>query len=166
MEQIGGAKPQSTPSEFIASSVIYDMIQITNILTGGNPSTRSLEATGLVLTSSPLLPSIGCNFLDRGFEALEKDHRRGAFKSVAQQLLDLGKTENPIEITAQEKESGKVISSTKLQRSLSLPAFLKISENPLFEEYAAVMYRYAIIISKADNVVTKAEERLLKTFTS
>src|SRR5690606_33670105 len=148
--------------EFISNCVIYDMIQVSNILAKGKLSTKSLEATGLVLATNQLLPSNSEDMLDKDFDTLATAHQQGLYQNIARQLLEVGAVENPLQITIQETQDEKVISSTKQQNNLAFPTFLKISDNPLFEEYVTVLYRYATIISKADNVVSKTEEALLK----
>ncbi len=162
LERVNAGQLQTASSEFIANCVIYDMIQVSNVLAKGKLSARSLEATGLVLATNQLLPNNSEDMLDKDFDTLALAHQQGLYQDIARQLLDIGAMENPMQITIQETQDEKVISSTKQQNNLSFPTFLKISDNPLFEEYATVIYRYATIISKADNVVSKTEEILLK----
>lgn len=162
LERIYAGNLQTASDEFIANCVIYDMIQVSNILAKGKLSTKSLEATGLVLATNQLLPNNSEDMLDKDFDTLSTAHHQGLYQDIARQLLEVGAVENPLQITIQETQDEKVISSTKQQNNLAFPTFLKISDNPLFEEYATVLYRYATIISKADNVVSKTEEVLLK----
>lgn len=162
LERINGGQIQTAASEFIANCVIYDMIQVSNILAKGKLSAKSLEATGLVLATNQLLPYNNEDMLDKDFDTLALAHQQGLYEDIARQLLDIGAMENPMQISIQETQDEKIISSTKQQNNLSFPTFLKISDNPLFEEYVTVLYRYATIISKADNVVSKVEETLLK----
>lgn len=162
LERMNGGQLQTTPSEFIANCVIYDMIQVFNILAKGKLSTKSLEATGLVLSTNQLFPNNSKDILDKDFDTLATAHQQGLYQDIARQLLEVGAVENPLQITIQETQDEKVISSTKQQNNLAFPTFLKISDNPLFEEYVTVLYQYATIISKADNVVSKTEEVLLK----
>lgn len=162
LERIKGGQIQTKPSEFIANCVIYDMIQVSNILAKGKLSAKSLEATGLVLATNQLLPNNSEDMLDKDFDTLALANQQGLYEDIARQLLEIGAMENPMQISIQETQDENVISSTKQQNNLSFPTFLKISDNPLFDEYVTVLYRYATIISKADNVVSKAEETLLK----
>lgn len=162
LERINGGQIQTEASVFIANCVIYDMIQISKILAKGKLSIKSLEATGLVLATNQLLPNNSEDMLDKDFDTLVLTHQQGLYQDIAKQLLDIGDMENPMQVTIQEKQDEKVISSTEQKNNLSFPTFLKISDNPLFDEYSTVLYRYANIISKADNIVTKTEERLLK----
>lgn len=162
LERINSGQLQTATDEFIANCVIYDMIQVSNVLAKGKLSAKSLEATGLVLATNQLLQNRSEDMLGKDFDTLALAHQQGLYQDIVQQLLDVGAVENPMQITIQEKEDEKIISSTKQQNNLSFPTFLKISDNPLFEEYATVIYRYATIISKADNMVSKEEETLLK----
>lgn len=144
--------------EFIINCVLYDMVQISNILSRYKFEASSLEATGLVLSINPILPKKQTNMiLEYDYHSLASNHKKEFFKTVAQQLINLGLEENPIRISIHRGDS----INSDVQK-LSLPALLKISNNPLFEEYATVLYRYATIISKADGVVTEIEEHLLK----
>lgn len=162
LERINAGQLQTASSEFIASCVIYDIIQVSNVLAKGKLSAKSLEATGMVLATNQLLPENCEDMLDKDFDTLALAHQQGLYQDIARQLLDAGAIENPLQITIQEQQDEKIISSTERQKNLSFPTFLKILNNPLFEEYATILYRYATIISKADNVVSKTEETLLK----
>ncbi|MBB5332556.1 TM2 domain-containing membrane protein YozV/SpoVK/Ycf46/Vps4 family AAA+-type ATPase [Chryseobacterium koreense] len=162
LERINAEQLLTTSDKFIANCVIYDMIQVSNLLAKGKLSAKSLEAAGLVLATNQLLPDHSGDMLDKDFDTLATAHQQGLYEDIARKLLEIGAMENPMQISIQEKEDEKIISSTEQQSNLSFPTFLKISDNPLFEEYATVIYRYATIISKADNVVSKTEETLLK----
>lgn len=162
LERVNAGQLQTAPSEFIANCVIYDIIQISKTLAKNRLSTKSLEATGMVLATNQLLPNNNEDMLNNDFDTISLAHQKGLYKEIAKQLIDIGAMDNPMEITIQETQDEKVISSTKSQNNLAFPTFLKISNNPLFEEYATVLYRYATIVSKADNVVTKIEENILK----
>lgn len=67
-----------------------------------------------------------------------------------------------MDIKAHDLGSKEVIAGTTTQSNFSLSLFLKMLENPLLEEYATVMYRFANILTKADGVVTPSEEQRLK----
>lgn len=161
LEHIDDKQIEGEVSEFIAHCVLYDIIQISNILAKDQLSAKSLEATGLVLATNQVLSSDTEDMLERDFETLSLGHEQGLYKNIAKQLIDVVKIENPIQISPEETNNEKITSS-KYQDNLSLPRFLKIYDNPLFEEYVTVLYRYATIISKADNVVSEREEDLLK----
>lgn len=162
LERVNAGQLETASEEFISTCVIYDMVQISNILAKGKLSTKSLEATGLVLTTNQLLPDVNELMLEKDFETIALAHQQGIYQEISRQLLEIGAVENPMQITIKETQDEKIISSTKQQNNLAFPTFLKISDNPLFDEYATVLYRYATIISKADNVVSKTEETLLK----
>lgn len=49
-----------------------------------------------------------------------------------------------------------------IEEKLILPSFLKSIKSSLFYEYSTVLYRFANIISKADNTVTQDEIESLK----
>ena len=158
-EQFNKGNLQTSPDEFIANCVLYDMIQISKILSDNKFTTGSLEATGLVLSSYPFLPNVNSNLvLEKDYNTLALSHKQGILKEMAQQLIDISLTENPLQISLNNGNS----ENTNFENKLAFPTFLKISDNPLFQEYSTTLYRYATIISKADNIVTKREENLLK----
>lgn len=162
LERIEAGGLKTDPAEFIATCVIYDLIQITRILSNGNLSPRSLEATGLALTSYRLLPNSNGETLIKDFDTVSIAHQKGFYQEMASQLIAIGEIENPLQVTIQEKDDDKIISSSKQKNNFAFPPFLKISDNPLFDEYVTMLYRFANIISKADNTVTENEVNLLR----
>jgi SpoVK/Ycf46/Vps4 family AAA+-type ATPase len=76
------------------------------------------------------------------------------------QIRDLN-TGNPIGITAVTQNDGKEIDSHKNESAFSLPAFLCVIDSPYLDEYATVLYRFATIISKADDTETALEKEKL-----
>ncbi len=140
-----------TPAALIASCITYDMVQLYKMLTAHRHlSYYGLEACGLVLTTSQLQPDFHGNLLDNDYEALESAYRQSVYKDVAEQLntMTFGSLDSFMESAA--------------HKSLLFPAFLKSLDNPVFDEYATMLYRFATIISKADNIVSEEEEKILK----
>lgn len=163
LEHINNAgKIDVTPREFILNCVIYDMVQVLKIVTNRNNDTTSLEVTGLVLLVGQLLPNKSEFFLSQGFDKVESYYDKRLYKGIANSIIELADVENPLQISIEKREDGRLISSTTQQNNFSFPTFLKISNNPLFEEYATVIYRFAVIISKADNFVSQSEEYSLR----
>ena len=62
----------------------------------------------------------------------------------------------------QDVKDDKVISTQKFQSNLTLPTALKLLDSFFFVEYSTTLYRFTNIIAKADNIVTKDEEEILK----
>jgi hypothetical protein len=69
---------------------------------------------------------------------------------------------NPLKIKVHHTDDDKIISTKKVQSNLSLPTALKLIESPLFDDYATTLYRFATIIAKADKIVSKEDEEILK----
>lgn len=162
LERVEAGGLKTDPAEFIATCVNYDLIQITRTLSNDNVSPKSLEATGLTLTCYRFLPNSKNETLIEDFETVSSKHQKGAYQDIARQLIAIGEIENPMQVTIQRKDNDEVVSSDKLRNKLAFPPFLKLSDNPLFDEYATVLYRFANVIAKADNTVSENEVELLK----
>lgn len=153
---------RSSPEDFIANCVVYDMIQVTKIITDNKLFPISIEGTGLVLASHRVLPEIKSNLWKESYDNIAISHKKRYYKETVEEYIAMGSEGNPLGISIRETSGNEIISTTEQKNSLAFPAFLKISDNDLFEEYATVLYRFATIISKADNIVTAREEKLLK----
>lgn len=152
---------ESTPETFVPYCVLYDMTQIFKILTDGKIKRESVEMSGLVLLSMRIIEA-ETDFLSFDYETISGSHSSGRFKNMADTILEIADKSNPLKIDIQETKDGEPVSSTKVQNNLSLPATLKLLDHPLFDDYVTTLYRFATIIAKADNVVTKKEEAALK----
>lgn len=106
-ERINDGQLQTSASEFIASCVIYDMIQISNILAKGKLSTKSLEATGLVLATNQLLTNNNKDMLGKDFDTIAIEHLQGLYEDIARQLLEVGAMENPMQISIHKIQDEK-----------------------------------------------------------
>ncbi len=152
---------ESTPETFVPYCVLYDMTQIFKILTNGKIILDSVEMSGLVLLSMRIIET-ETDFLSLDYETIANSHSSGKFKNMADTILEIADKSNPLKIDIQETKDGEPVSSTKVQNNLSLPATLKLLDHPLFDDYVTTLYRFATIIAKADNIVTKKEETALK----
>jgi AAA+ superfamily predicted ATPase len=162
IERIKGSLSETTPQDFLPYCAIYDMCQVLKILCNGKFKKNSLEMTGLVLLSTRILPQMDVDFTNMEYEMVAHSHSQGAFQGIAENMISIACKNNPFQLSVDTKNDGKIISSNKVDGNLCLPAALKIIDHPLFDEYVATLYRFATIIAKADNVVTKDEEATLK----
>ncbi|MEC5395906.1 AAA family ATPase [Bergeyella sp. RCAD1439] len=96
------------------------------------------------------------------YETVFESHLSGRYKGLADSVLEIANKSNPLQIDITESKDEELISNTEVQSSLSLPATLKLLDHPLFDDYVNTLYRFATIIAKADNNVTKKEEDALK----
>lgn len=150
-----------TPETFVPYCVLYDMTQIFNMLSDGKIELESVEMSGLVLLSARILEK-ETNFLAFDYETISSSHSSGRFKDMADSIIGIASKSNPLKIDIQEVKDGEQVSLENIQNILSIPATLKLLNHPLFDDYVATLYRYAAIIAKADNVITKKEEATLR----
>lgn len=162
LKQLENQPLQTTAPQFIANCVIYDMIQVYILLGKDKLPKRSLEAMGLILVVYPFLPETTENPMERDFETLEHRYLQGLYENIVQELIAVGESQPPMQVSINEMQDEKIISEILPKNKLCLPAMLKISHNPLFDEYATLLYQYATVISKADNTISAQEEVLLK----
>ena len=149
-------------SEFIPYCVIYDLCQVAKALNDGDYDKDDLETTGLVLTTNQILSNSTVNFLNEQYETVALSHSKGLYKGVAEVIINIGNNDNPLKIDITHLKDNEITSSTKLQSSFAFPQALKIIDHPFFDEYVSMLYKFANIIAKADNHISKEEERRLK----
>lgn len=162
IEKLKGSLGTTTQHEFIPYCVIYDLCQIAKALNNGNYDKGALETTGLILSTNKILPEIETDLLGAGYETVALSHSKGLYNGVAKSIIDIGNNSNPLNIDITHIKNNEVKSNKKFQGNLSLLNALKINDHPLFDEYASLLYRFANIIAKADNRITKEEENRLK----
>lgn len=147
---------------FISYCVTYDLCQVAKALNDGNYDNDELETSGLILSTNQIFGNSEANFLEEEYETVALSHSKGLYKGVADVIIGIGNNDNPLKIDISHLENNEVSSKTKLQGTFALPQALKVVDHPLFDEYTAMLYRFANIIAKADNHISKDEERRLK----
>lgn len=147
---------------FISYCVTYDLCQVAKALNDGNYDNDELETSGLILSTNQIFGNSEANFLESEYEAVALSHSKGLYKGVADVIIGIGNNDNPLKIDISHLENNEVSSRTKLQGKFALPQALKVVDHPFFDEYAAMLYRFANIIAKADNHISKDEEKRLK----
>lgn len=147
-------------NDFISGCILYDCSQILKMLNNNKFDKNSLETFGLVMLSSELLKTQ--NFLSLGYESASNIFAGGKFISMAESIIEISESGKPLEVSTQDVKDDKVISTQKFQNIFSLPTALKILDSAFFDEYATTLYRFANVIAKADGIVTKDEEEILK----
>ena len=161
LDRVNAGNLDVSSEQYITNCVIYDMIQISVILAKGDLSSKSLEAAGLVLATNQLLPNNSNNMLERDHSFLSQAFKNGVYTEIAESLLEIAETPNPLDITIKDNQENIQNSAYKITNNLSFPTLLKITDNSLFDEYVTTLYRYACIISKADDLVSKEEQEIL-----
>lgn len=147
---------------FISYCVTYDLCQVAKALNEGNYDNDELETSGLILSTNQIFGNSEANFLESEYETVALSHSKGLYKGVADVIIGIGNKENPLRIDISHLENNSTSSRTKLEGKFALPQALKVVDHPFFDEYAAMLYRFANIIAKADNHISKDEERRLK----
>lgn len=160
IEKIKDGLTESTTDTFIPYCVLYDLCQILKMVSNGKIKINSLETFGLVMVSPALTQST--DILGLGYELLSNHYSPSNFTGLAENLIDISEKNNPLNISVSDTKDNQVISTQKFQSNLSLPTALKIIDHSFFGEYATTLYRFANILIKADNVVTKDKEETLK----
>ncbi|HMQ70308.1 MAG TPA: AAA family ATPase [Ignavibacteria bacterium] len=74
----------------------------------------------------------------------------------------LSTSENPIKVKATIRSESIDLNSKKVSVDFSLPIILKLYNTELFDVYVATMNRFATIIAKANNNISKEEEEAFK----
>lgn len=149
-------------STFIPYCVTYDLCQVAKALNDGNYDNDDLETSGLILSTNQIFGNSGANFLEEKYETVALSHSKGLYKGIADVIIGIGNNDNPLKVDLLYLENNKASSRTKLQGKFALPQTLKVIDHPFFDEYVAMLYRFANIIAKADNHISEDEERRLK----
>jgi SpoVK/Ycf46/Vps4 family AAA+-type ATPase len=156
-EKLKNAVNGITIQEFIQICIFYDCFQIVKIIGKEQVNLESLEVFGLVLLSGKIMEQLSSSSLAMDYENLNRIFSAGLQKDVAESIIKIVEIPNPLKISIQHSDNNKVISD-----KLSLTTALKSINDPLFDEYATVLYRFATIIAKANNSVSEEEENTLK----
>lgn len=147
---------------FISYCITYDLCQVAKALNDGNYDNDELETSGLILSTNQILGNGEVNFLESEYKTVAISHSKGLYKNVADVIIGIGNNDNPLKFNISLIENKEVSSRTKLQSKFALPYVLKTIDHTLFDEYVAMLYKFANIIAKADNHINKDEEIRLK----
>jgi AAA+ superfamily predicted ATPase len=162
IEKVSRTVKDISPTSFFSYLLHYDMCKVVKYLYGGNIKYDSLEMTGLILMFSKLLDESKEDFLKRGFEYVKIMHQQKSFTPLYKNIIETSNSSNPLNINVSRINDNKVVKKDTIKSELSLPSILKILNNSHFEEYATLLYRFANIVSKADNDLTQNEIDNLK----
>jgi AAA+ superfamily predicted ATPase len=152
-------KNQEDCEDIIKRCAYYDLYQIIQTLQNKyRLDNLSLEASGWFIVKS----IINSPYFYAGYTYLQWNERyqNGKLKKE----IDLeGVPNKPMRISVSESLDDKEIASyNSFTSRFSLPAFLHAMDSPCLKEYATILYRFATIISKTDNVVTNKGNSELK----
>jgi SpoVK/Ycf46/Vps4 family AAA+-type ATPase/TM2 domain-containing membrane protein YozV len=152
---------QSSISDFLVSCITYDLVQTINTLRNNDFKDESLEAFGLLRAASGIIESMANIYADSWWASAKK-YQSKQLVAIIKTMRSIGDGANPLGMTIQESNDGKMVDAHKNLSDFALPAFLCVLDSPLLEEYATTLHRFATIIAKADEIVTSEEEQKLK----
>lgn len=161
------SEPTEDINKFISGCVLFDMIQIFKILNNGSFEKDSMEVFGLIVLSTKILTDNECDYLTLDYNTIKNASKNGFFQQDSylkhcDVILGLANLKNPFNFSYEGSKDDSDVNSEPILSPLSLPMVLKVTEHSLFSEYSTILYRFATIIAKADNVITKKEEAALK----
>ena len=143
---------------FLERCLVHDILQCVIILQNGYFNKRSLEAFGFYIAMHIILEY---NSLSLDWENLNQKYKRGMQSNDIQIYYNAYST-NPLGYAVTTTDDDKVLDYYKRVSDFSIPTLLHATNSNLLDEYATLMYRFATIISKADDVVTENENTNLK----
>ena len=149
-----------TASEFIEFCVFFDFYQILKIISKNKVDPASLETFALVLFSGKILEKLSTSPLPMDYETLKALFSSYKQKDIAESIIKMVDVPNPLRISILPEN--KEVLAKKIGNSLTITTALKAINDPLFDEYSTVLYRFGNIIAKTDNLVSKEEETILK----
>jgi hypothetical protein len=133
----------STLESFVSKSIIFDLVQTYKMLLPSNLTEIRFESSGLAIVASSLMNNLP-NYTEKTAFHIAKAHQNGELFYLATQLLDNAETGgNPMKIG--------VVSKYKAGSNFAFLVFLCVTDNPLLDEYATMLHRFATIIAKADS---------------
>ncbi len=157
-EKFQESSPDLDYQKVVFSILIYDLLQIGRFIKGDFLSPDDAEAFGVFLLVQGFLPDkiTGINW---DFKSLQSSYDRKIFNQVIREVLNMGEEGSPMNISFNVEEDKPEIAK---ENTLAFPTFLQLTENPVLEQYATCLYRFANIIAKADRNVNIQEEQKLK----
>ncbi len=164
IESIRGNLTESTPAEFISYCVLFDLVQVLKMISNGSIKKDSIEMFGVVAMGSNLTSGSSYDLLEFDYETVSQFSallKTESYRNSCANMLELAGKKNPFNFDIQEAE-GESRVSKPMKSIFSLPGVLKILEHKLFDEYVVLLNRFATVISKADNIITKDEEASLR----
>jgi TM2 domain-containing membrane protein YozV/SpoVK/Ycf46/Vps4 family AAA+-type ATPase len=161
--QLNGSGQLNMPlNDFVRTAMLFDLVQTCKMLCPDKLIRNTLESSGLAIVASSLLRNVP-TYTEKTPYSIVKAHLNGELLYLTKQLLSKANAEdNPIKVNAEIKDGDRLISKHQNKNNFAFPAFLCITDNPLLDEYASLLHRFATIIAEADGAITDSEEKTLK----
>ncbi|WP_187478321.1 AAA family ATPase [Amniculibacterium sp. G2-70] len=159
-EMFRESSPNLDPQQVVLSILIYDLLQIGKFIKGDFLSPDDAEAFGVFLLVQGFLPE-KITGIHWDFKSLQASSERKIYNQVIREVLKIGEGESLMNISFNVEEGNPKPEIAK-ENTLAFPTFLQLTENPVLEQYATALYRFANIIAKADGNVNIQEEQKLK----
>lgn len=153
--------PDAGAASIINYCILYDLGQVVNKITAGIHK-ESLEAAGLALACNRIVEGAQTDILANGYEKVSGIFHTGAYHKTAEAYVRIVSGGNPVRLSAGDLGDTSREATEVVPTYFSLPGALQHMKHHLFDEYAAMLFRFANIIAKADGQVTADEEILLK----
>jgi TM2 domain-containing membrane protein YozV/AAA+ superfamily predicted ATPase len=149
-------------NDFVANAILFDLVQTCKMLCPDKLMKKTLESSGLAIVASSLMKNMP-NYAEKTGYDMVKVHLNGELLNLTKQLLSRAKAEdNPIKLSVEIKDEDRLVSKHQNESNFAFPAFLCVTDNPLLDDYATMLHRFAIIIARADGVISDSEEKILK----
>jgi TM2 domain-containing membrane protein YozV len=130
----------------VTEALRYDMVTIYSLIYGQQYDQYNIEAFAMFL----VLPGSNSGIINDTYTNLAQANQTRKYKDVIDETIRMYvATDNPLMMYQQN------------QNALAFPAFLKQKNNPLFKQYADVMYKYARILTQANAIANAAENKAL-----
>ena len=154
-------KASEVNEEGLKSCYLHDIIKVAQLVKGGEFRGNSMEGITTLLASQNLINNTHEMYIDKDVHEINSLLSQLSLKGVMDSLNALTANGNPMKIDFSINESPK----EKVFSDLAFPALLKLMDSKLFDQYAATLYRFGVIVSKSDGKSSKAEEdRLAKIY--
>lgn len=153
--------PEMDAAGIINYCILYDLGQVVKKLTG-DIHKESLEAAGLILASNKIVRGADSDLLGNGYNTVAEGFRKGIYQNLAQSYLRITNDRNPFRLKAADIGDSKRSPDEEIPTWLAMPPALKHMNHYLYDEYAAMLYRFANIIAKANGAIAPEEEQKLK----
>ena len=162
LQDIGNTKTGETSADIVSKGIVYDLGQLTRILSENTLAKSSINAAGLALVSSKIFPKADDDFLLLDYEPVRDAYLKGSLNGIIDKLVTFTNERNPFRNEIVNSASPTATKGALENKDLAMSKFLKMSHSDLSYEYNNLLYRFSNILTKVDGFVSKGEEEILK----
>lgn len=161
-QKIREAMPSSDIKSLISSCVIFDLLSCVRYFKDGQAPADTPEVFAFSFVANRILPNPVAPVVNLNYETIIRQKTIQEIRALAKKLIEAIGTENPVQIKIVKDGNPQSTLNDGNFPEFSLPLWLYVTQSPCFNEYAAVLYRYATMIAKADETETGEETAKLK----